>query len=100
MANTQSMRAFLICDSSRATLISGNAAVPIGVQQLIYYMENLWRIARDRLLTVPNEEQRRLEYLNAILSRSRKSHGMIVTIDKQLREAIEDKNQAVRWRSS
>ena len=64
-------------------------------QDLIRYIGELWKIAREKLLTVPQEEQRKLEYLTTVLTRARKSHDMILSLERQLHDAIEDKDESV-----
>eukprot|EP00795_Rhopilema_esculentum_P000625 gene625-10320_t len=64
-------------------------------QALITTLDDLWGIARDRLLTCPKEENRKLDYLRTVLGRSRRSYDLIINLEKQLQESIEEKNASI-----
>ncbi len=61
----------------------------------IEYLEDVWKIIRDNLLTSPEEEYRRVLYVGDVLTRSRKSHDMIVLKERQLKERLYEKKNEV-----
>ena len=69
---------------------------PKKAHSLVVHMDEFLKITKEKLLTSEEEEESRLEYLKNILSRARKSHDHIISLENQLQEAIKDKDRTVR----
>ena len=63
--------------------------------RLVQYIDDLWSIARDRLLTTPVEMLSRVEYLGDIFKRAKRSHNLIVTLEREIIEQTSEKDKAV-----
>ena len=59
-------------------------------------VDELCKITREKLLVSEGEEKSRLEYIYNVIGRAKKSHDLILVLQKQLGEAIQNKNDTVR----
>eukprot|EP00794_Sanderia_malayensis_P007306 gene7306-8122_t len=64
-------------------------------EMLIQFVEDLWGIVENKLLTTPEEKQQKYIYVSEVLVRSRKSHDRIVSMEKQLQEMLDEKNKEI-----
>eukprot|EP00112_Aurelia_sp_Birch-Aquarium-sp1_P022519 Seg6371.1 transcript_id=Seg6371.1/GoldUCD/mRNA.D3Y31 product="Dynein regulatory complex protein 10" protein_id=Seg6371.1/GoldUCD/D3Y31 len=63
--------------------------------RLVHYVNYLWKIARDRLLTTPVEMLSRVEYLGDIFKRAKRSHNLTVTLEREIKEQTAEKDKAI-----
>ena len=62
---------------------------------MIKYVDELFKITMEKLATSHNDEQRRLNYINDVIERFKKSHALITSLEKQLDDAIKRKDEIV-----
>ena len=66
-----------------------------GGQDLVNNMVELRDILMHKLLTTPEEETERMAYLDEISKRERQNAAIIEKQEKELKEAIDDKEEEV-----
>ena len=66
-------------------------------KQLVGYLTELKEILLGKLLTTPEEENERMDYLKEISKRERNNAVIIDKLESELKAAIEDKDEEVCW---
>ena len=90
------LRAFSINPSAMNTIKHEFAKRDQHSQELITYMNELRDILLNKLLTTPEEEKERMEYLQEISKRERNNAAVIEKLEVELKAAQDDKDEEVR----
>lgn len=89
------LRAFNINPSAMNSIKNEYAKRDINSQELITYMGELRDILLNKLLTTPEEEKERMEYLQEISKRERNNAAVIEKLEAELKAAQDDKDEEV-----
>ena len=90
------LRAFSINPTAMNTIKHEFAKRDVHSQELITYMNELKEILLNKLLTTPEEEKERMEYLQEISKRERNNAAVIDKLEVELKAAQDDKDDEVR----
>lgn len=90
------IRAFNINPTAINTIKHEFAKRDKNSQNLINYMNELRDIMMNKLLTTPEEEKERTEYLQEISKRERNNAAIIEKLETELKAAQDDKDEEIR----
>lgn len=89
------IRAFQINPSAMNTIKHEYSKRGVVSQEFITYMNELKDIILNKLLTTPEEEKERMEYLQEISKRERNNAAVIEKLETELKAAQDDKDEEV-----
>lgn len=75
--------------------IAGQSSLPPANKELIRYLNELKEILLHKLLTTPEEESERMDYIKEVSKRERNNAAVIEKLEDELRAAIGDKDEEV-----
>lgn len=90
------LRAFNLNPSAMNTIKHEFAKRDANSQELITFMNELREILLNKLLTTPEEEKERMEYLQEISKRERNNAAVIEKLETELKAAQDDKDEEIR----
>lgn len=89
------IRAFQLNPSAMNTIKHEYSKRGLASQDFITYMNELKDILLNKLLTTPEEEKERMEYLQEISKRERNNAAIIEKLETELKAAQDDKDEEV-----
>lgn len=88
------LRLFALNQSALKT-IKVQANVPPPNEQMVFFMNELKDILMNKLLTTPEEEKERMEYIHEVSLRERNNAVVIEKLEVELKAALADKEEEV-----
>lgn len=90
------IRCFQLNTAAMKTIMNqASSRIPHSNQILIQYLNELKEILLNKLLTTPEEERERMDYIQEISLRERNNAAIIEKLEEELRAAMADKDEEV-----
>ncbi|OWF42252.1 IQ domain-containing protein D-like [Mizuhopecten yessoensis] len=91
------IRCFQLNTAAMKTIMNqAHSQIPTSNQMLIQYLNELREILLNKLLTTPEEESERMDYIQEISLRERNNAAIIEKLEEELRAAMADKDEEIK----
>ncbi|XP_033730341.1 dynein regulatory complex protein 10-like [Pecten maximus] len=91
------IRCFQLNTAAMKTIMNqARHQIPSSNQSLIQYLNELKEILLNKLLTTPEEESERMDYIQEISLRERNNAAIIEKLEEELRAAMADKDEEIK----
>ncbi|XP_069135643.1 dynein regulatory complex protein 10-like [Argopecten irradians] len=91
------IRCFQLNTAAMKTIMNqARHQIPNSNQSLIQYLNELKEILLNKLLTTPEEESERMDYIQEISLRERNNAAIIEKLEEELRAAMADKDEEIK----